>query len=157
MASEAKSPYLSKSKFLWGLQCQKLLWNAYNAKERIPPTDAQTQTIFDQGHEVGSLAKKLFPNGIEVGHGVDDLDEVVRLSQEAVKARRPVFEAAFSYQGGYARADILTVNLERANCYAIAPSSQAANFRSRVGRRHAKGPGDQHRPQRRHLRSVLLQ
>ena len=66
----ARAPYLSKSKFLSGLQCHKLLWHAYNAKDKIPPPDAQTQAIFDQGHEVGSPAKKLFPKGIEVGQGV---------------------------------------------------------------------------------------
>jgi hypothetical protein len=96
MASEAATPYLSKSKYLWGIQCKKLLWNAYHTKERIPPPDAQTQAVFDQGHEVGSLARKLIPDGIEVGQGVDDLDQVLRLSQEAIKTRRALFEAAFT-------------------------------------------------------------
>jgi hypothetical protein len=107
MASEAKSPYLSKSKFLWGLQCKKLLWNAYNTKERIPPPDGQSQAVFDQGHEVGILARKLFAGGILIGQGADDLDQVLRLSQKAVKDRKPLFEAAFAYQGGFARADVL--------------------------------------------------
>lgn len=53
---------VSKSRFLWGLQCHKLLWIAYNQRDRIPPADAQTQAVFDQGHEVGSLAKKLYPD-----------------------------------------------------------------------------------------------
>ncbi len=100
-------PYISKSKFIWGQQCRKLLWHAYNAKHLIPEPDAQTQAVFDQGHEVGNLAKKLFTNGIEIGQGVDDLDEVLRPTQQAVKARKPLFEAAFSYQGGFAKADIL--------------------------------------------------
>jgi hypothetical protein len=59
-----RAPYLSKSKFLSGLQCPKLLWHGYNAKDRIPPPDAQTQAVFDQGHEVGSLAKKLTTRSI---------------------------------------------------------------------------------------------
>ena len=63
-------PFISKSKFLWGLQCQKLLWHAYNAKNLIPEPDALQQAIFDQGHEVGALAKLLFPGGIEVGQGI---------------------------------------------------------------------------------------
>jgi hypothetical protein len=100
-------PFLSKSKFLSGLQCSKLLWTSVNAKGLIPGPDAQTQAIFDQGHEVGNLAKKLFTNAIEVGPGVDDLDELLRLSTVAVKSRRPLFEAAFTYQGGFAKADIL--------------------------------------------------
>ena len=59
-------PYISKSKFLWGGQCKKLLWHAYNAKDQIPGSDAAQQPIFDQGHEVSALAKSLYPGGIEV-------------------------------------------------------------------------------------------
>ncbi len=103
----SSSPFISKSKFLWGLQCPKLLWHAYNAKELIPEPDAATQAIFDQGHSVGSLAKQMFPDGVEVGDGVRDLDETIRLTKEALKLRKPLFESAFSANGGYCRTDIL--------------------------------------------------
>jgi hypothetical protein len=103
----AAGPFISKSKFLSGLQCHKLLWHAYNAKDLIPEPDAATQAIFDQGHEVGALAKQMFPDGVEVGDGVLDLDETIRLTREAIKLRRPMFEAAFSAEGGYCRVDIL--------------------------------------------------
>ena len=99
--------FISKSKFLWGLQCHKLLWHAYNAKDLIPQPDAQQQAIFDQGHEVGQLARQLFPGGIEVGQGIDDFDEILSASKQAVNQRRPLYEAAFAFNGGYARADIL--------------------------------------------------
>ena len=105
--TKAATPYISKSKFLWGQQCRKLLWTAYNAKHLIPEADAQTQAIFDQGHEIGNLAKTLYPDGIEIGQGVDDLDEALQLTQQAVKTRRPLFEPALTYQGGFAKADIL--------------------------------------------------
>ena len=100
-------PFISKSKFLWGLQCQKLLWHAYNAKNLIPEPDDSQQAIFDQGHEVGALAKLLFPGGIEVGQGIVDIESVLKLSEKAIKQRRPLFEAAFAFDGGYARVDIL--------------------------------------------------
>jgi len=98
---------VSKSKYLDGLKCQKLLWYAYNAKEEIPEADEERQAIFDQGREVGNLAKKLFPDGIEVGEGIFNLAETIRLTNEAVKSRKPLFEAAFSAEGGYCRVDIL--------------------------------------------------
>jgi hypothetical protein len=107
MTTEAATPYISKSKFLWGLQCRKLLWTAYNAKDLIPATDAQTQAIFDQGHEVGELAKQLFPGGIEIDNDAKDFGTILAASKQALKHRRPLYEAAFSYQGGYARVDIL--------------------------------------------------
>ncbi|MGO8926193.1 MAG: hypothetical protein ACLQU3_04785 [Limisphaerales bacterium] len=68
--ASAERPYVSKSKFLWGAQCRKLLWIAYNAKDQIPEPDAATQAIFDQGHEVGALAKALYPGGIIVAYAL---------------------------------------------------------------------------------------
>src|SRR6266568_3112443 len=55
--------FISKSKFLWGLQCHKLIWHAYNANHLIPGPDTQQQEIFDQGHEVAALARRLFVAG----------------------------------------------------------------------------------------------
>jgi hypothetical protein len=40
------TPFFSKSKYLSGLQCHKLLWYQYNAKDQIPQVDAQSQAIF---------------------------------------------------------------------------------------------------------------
>ncbi len=106
-AASAERPYISKSKFLWGSQCKKLLWVAYNAKERIPEPYAATQAIFDQGHEVGALAKSLYPGGIEVSADATDFEQVLQQSLEAAKAGKPLFEAGFMYNGGLARVDIL--------------------------------------------------
>lgn len=99
--------FISKSKYLAGLQCSKLLWHHYNAKEKIPPPDDATQAIFDQGHEVGELAKSLFPGGIEVAKGIVDFNQVLPQSLEALKSRKPLFEAAFRHKNAFARADIL--------------------------------------------------
>lgn len=100
-------PFLSKSKYLVGLQCSKLLWYHYNAKEKIPSPDEATKAIFEQGHEVGELAKSLFPGGIEVAKGILDFAEVIPRSIEALKSRKPLFEAAFRYKNAFARVDIL--------------------------------------------------
>jgi len=103
----AERPYVSKSKFLWGHQCRKLLWYAYNSKDQIPEPDAAQQANFDQGHEVGALAKLLYPGGIEVSAGVTDFEQVLRNSLEAIRERKPLFEAGFVYNDGLARVDIL--------------------------------------------------
>jgi hypothetical protein len=58
--ASAERTYISKSKFLSGSQCKKLPWYAYNAKGQIPRPDAAQQASFDQGHEVGALAKSLY-------------------------------------------------------------------------------------------------
>jgi hypothetical protein len=99
-------PFLSKSKYLSGLQCSKLLWMSYHAKEQFPPVDPRTQAIFDQGHEVGQLAKKLFPGGIEIG-GVREYEAILADTQKALKERKPLYEPGFQHKNTYARADIL--------------------------------------------------
>ena len=102
----SKSPFLSKSKYLIGLQCLKLLWYNYNAKDKLPPIDAETQRMFDQGHEVGRLAQTLFPDGISAGEEVD-FKKVIERTASLLSKRKPIFEAAFRYENTYARADIL--------------------------------------------------
>ena len=92
---------------MMGRQCTKLLWFRYNAKDQIPAPDESQQAVFDQGHEVGELAKQLFPQGIEIDTKTGEFDAAIRLTQDALKQRRPIYEATFSFGGGYARADIL--------------------------------------------------
>jgi hypothetical protein len=97
---------ISKSKYLAGLQCPKLLWSHYHAKEAIPGPDAATQAVFDQGHEVGRLAQTLFPGGTEVEWSEDGA--AMRATTEKLLAeRRPLYEATFGAAGVFARADIL--------------------------------------------------
>jgi hypothetical protein len=100
--------FLSKSKYIAGLQCSKLLWYHYNARDQIPPVDKATQAVFDQGHQVGELAKSLFPGGLEIAGSHTEFEEVLRRSSEALYLRRPLFEPAFRYRNAYARADILS-------------------------------------------------
>ena len=100
-------PYqlLSKSKYLSGLQCSRLIWIEVNEPDRIPETDPVTQYIFDQGHQVGELAKKLFPNGIDIP--TDNFMENIRQTGELLEQRRPLFEAGILADGLYSRVDIL--------------------------------------------------
>ena len=98
---------LSKSKYLSGLQCPKLLWHQYNAPQEIPPPDASAQAIFDTGHEVGALAQKLFPGGEEVAWNDGDFQGTLTQTKELIKKRKIVYEASFSANNAYARADIL--------------------------------------------------
>jgi hypothetical protein len=100
-------PYLSKSTYLVGRQCAKLLWFRYNAKEQFPAADEATQAVFDQSTGVGKLAQQLFPGGMVVAPGVVAPNEVIAATQKAIQSRRPLYEAAFVFHGGYARADIL--------------------------------------------------
>ncbi len=101
---------ISKSKYVTGLQCLKLLWTQYNDREAIPPPDAATQAKFDTGHEVGDLAKDLFPGGIEIAWSDDPkgrMEQTAAETTELLKQRVPLYEASFLIDGCYCRADLL--------------------------------------------------
>lgn len=91
-------PFISKSKYLNALQCHKLLWYYYHKKDAFPEGDDAQQAIFDQGHEIGQLAKQLFPHGIEVVGDASDFEKVLNDSAKLVHERKPLFEAAFKYK-----------------------------------------------------------
>lgn len=100
---------ISKSKFLSGRQCPKLLWTQYNNKAVIPPADAGQEFIFATGHVVGDRAKALYPDGIEIDcsgpGGRPDIPATV--AETALPLRKPLFEASFLADGRYVRVDIL--------------------------------------------------
>lgn len=97
---------ISKSKYLAGLQCPKLLWHHFNAKEKIPAPDAAAQALFDQGHDVGEWAKKLYPSGVEV-EWEKGFTYTLQRTKELISSRSTIFEGSFIAPHAYARADIL--------------------------------------------------
>jgi len=96
---------LSKTKYITGLQCPRLIWMQFHEPEKIPETDAVTQYIFDQGHEVGYLAKKLFPGGIDVPQ--DNFMGNIEKTKALLSERKPLFEAGIFAEPLYSRVDML--------------------------------------------------
>jgi hypothetical protein len=96
---------LSKTNFLRGLQCYRYLWTVVHEPKSIPPPDAVTQFTFDQGHDVGALAKKLFPRGIDIPTG--DFSANIRIAGENMLSGRPLFEAGILAGNIFCRPDIL--------------------------------------------------
>jgi hypothetical protein len=88
-----------------GLQCLKYLWLLFHDPDKIPAVDASTQHIFDQGHLVGELAKRLFPGGIDVPN--QDFMGNLRSTRQLLAERRPLFEAGFMVRGLFSRLDVL--------------------------------------------------
>jgi hypothetical protein len=101
-------PLLSKSKYLIGIQCPKYFWIQLNQPDKIPEIDLATQQKFDQGKKVGQLAKKLFPEGIDIPES--NFKENLEKSKESLTLNKPLFEVAFCLEGLYSRADILFPN-----------------------------------------------
>jgi len=97
---------LTKSKYLIGLQCPKYLWCSFNEPDRIPKPGTATQYRFDQGKLAGELAKKLFPNGVNIP--TEDFMANIRQAKELTSQGKLVFEAGILAGNVYSRADILS-------------------------------------------------
>jgi hypothetical protein len=96
---------LSKTNFLYGLQCHKYLWTLMHEPHSVPPADAAMQFVFDQGHEVGDLAKKLFPGGIDVP--ACDFMANIKVTKENLHCNKPLFEAGILAGNIFSRVDVL--------------------------------------------------
>jgi len=106
MMNKKSQPFLSKTKYMSGLQCLKYLWYLYNRKKEIPAFGPETLEIFEQGRIVGELAHQLYPDGIKIERDWKP-ENMTRKSLLALQQGKPLFEAGFTFKQAYAIADIL--------------------------------------------------
>ncbi len=100
---------LSKSSYIRSLQCVKSLYlykYHYKLRDPLPP---ELQIRFGKGHDIGKLAQKLFPGGIDATPSSPfKYQESVDLTQELIsKGYETIYEAAFQFDKVLAVADIL--------------------------------------------------
>lgn len=107
MEPVTKRPWLSKSRVMSGLQCERRLWLESYHREWLK-VDASAQARFDAGHEVGDIARELFGPGTLIGH-VHELERAITETACLIAARQgtALFEAAFRHGGVLVRADVL--------------------------------------------------
>ena len=99
---------ISKSKFMAGRQCLKRIYFQVHQPELAAEPDASSEAAIEQGREVGLLARKLFPCGVEVG-GSAGLDQAIRATRELIANPEipAIFEGTFEHGGVLVRVDIL--------------------------------------------------
>jgi hypothetical protein len=104
-----KQKTLSKTEFVHGLQCQKILW-LEKYKKDLEPNISETNSIIEAGIEIGDIAKTYFPNGKEIETKNISIAEAANVTNNEIKLGSDVlFEAtAFNEENGTnARIDIL--------------------------------------------------
>lgn len=115
-----RNSILSKTTFIYGTICPKLLW-LYKNKYNLRKVSENTQRKFEAGHNIGYLAQSLFPNGIDAS--AFDSDRIIdgskislpfSLKQQLWTTQtqklfkvNTVYEAAFVYDDVFAAVDIL--------------------------------------------------
>jgi predicted RecB family nuclease len=101
------SPSLTKSLFTAGLQCHKLLWWKVHEADAVElQPDIVLQDRFDQGAQVGALARELFSGGTLIDH-FDTRELRIARTRSAIEARVPIYEGTFEADGVQIKADIL--------------------------------------------------
>lgn len=100
--------YLSKTLFLKGIQCPKLLYlTKYNPELRDEISEEQ-EYLFQTGTEVGLLAQQLFPGGVEIPYDGLSHNEQLEETQRAISNRnQTIYEASFSYDNIFVKNDLL--------------------------------------------------
>ncbi len=103
------SPSLSKSRYISGLKCPKMLWwmvHEPNAPEL--QGDDGLQVMFARGHRIGELARARVPGGILVDVPHHELEKRVAATAKALaEGARAVYEASFFEDGIFVSVDIL--------------------------------------------------
>ena len=100
--------YLTKSRFLAGLQCHKMLWLSINEPDLAGETDEATQHLFDVGHKVGENARLRFLGGMLVTEDHMHMSQAIKSTEAFVKNGAPaIFEATVRNDKLQCRADVL--------------------------------------------------
>jgi predicted RecB family nuclease len=106
---EQALPRLSKSRYAAGVQCHKLLWwkaHEPGAVELQP--DKVLQDRFDQGAQVGALARERFPGGVLIDLPHNAVAERLEQTRAALDAGFPfIFEASFVADDTFVAIDVL--------------------------------------------------
>jgi predicted RecB family nuclease len=98
---------ITKSKYVAGIQCLRRLYFIAHQPELAVELGESSQSIIEQGREVGLLARQMFPGG--VAFESRNREEAIRATRELIDNPEisAVFESAFEHRGVFVRVDIL--------------------------------------------------
>lgn len=120
---------ISKSQYIRGLQCHKSLWLLKHKKDLLEKPDKATESLFATGHQVGEIAKQLFPNGIEIEFNGADFKGMLNRTAELIAQDTPIiYEASFSHNGIFVMADILVKNADVWDVYEVKASTSVKEY-----------------------------
>lgn len=100
---------LSKSTFVNGCQCPLRLWLHKYRPTLKDPVDEEQQQVFQQGTDVGMLARDLFPGGVDASPPdyFQYALSVKKTAEYIAAGRTIIYEAAFQFNGLLCALDIL--------------------------------------------------
>lgn len=120
------NPTISKSTFLRGSQCKKSLYLNWHHPELKDKISAMQQAIFSQGTDVGKIAQKLFPGGLDAGIYVPaNYARSIEMTSQLIRNGTDViYEAGFSFNGLHCFVDILVKEADDWKAFEVKSSTQ---------------------------------
>jgi len=102
-----RKPYLTKSRYMQGLSCPKMLWLGWH--DPVPYTEPEAGSPQQMGITVGEKAHLLFPGGVLIDEAPWEHDQAIERTRNLMTDPTvpAIFEAAFEYGGIRIRADIM--------------------------------------------------
>ncbi|GJH14288.1 DUF2779 domain-containing protein [Caballeronia novacaledonica] len=100
---------LSKSRLMAYRQCERRLWLEWHRHD-LREDSAMTQASFRNGHEVGTLAQRIYdPRGVGVAidSRIEGVGNALARTASLMCTRQPVFEAGFCSEDALAFADVM--------------------------------------------------
>jgi predicted RecB family nuclease len=100
-------PYLTKSSYVRGVECQRMLWRSWH--RRLPYEQPAAGSPAAVGTEIGLNAHHLFPGGVLVDEEPWQHDEAVARTRDlmADPLVPAIFEAAYEFDGVRIRVDVM--------------------------------------------------
>ena len=122
-------PKLSKSTFIKGLQCEKALYLYKHHYKLKDPISSSLQTTFDQGTNIGILAQKLFPNGVDVSpeNHFKMVESVGKTLAYINNGESIIYEATFLYNDIISALDILVKDNDGWKAYEVKSSTKVTD------------------------------
>ena len=124
MSPPDKTAHLSKSLYTRGLQCHKSLYlHKYRPELRGEPT-SELEALWKSGHEVGDFAHMLFPGGVVVPFdGLTKDEQLAKTREEIDRGTKAIYEATFSFDDVFVKADIIVRNRRCWDLYEVKSST----------------------------------
>jgi len=124
MSPPDSTSYLSKSLYIRGLQCHKSLYlDRHRPELRAEPTP-ELEALWASGHEVGDFAHMLFPGGVVVPfEGLTRVEQLAKTREEISRGTKAIYEATFSHDDVFVKADIIVRNRGYWDLYEVKSST----------------------------------
>lgn len=120
---------LSKSTFMYGVQCDKLLYLNKHHRHLKDPVSPDLQAVFTRGKNIGLLAQQCFPGGKDASPvSYFRMMDAVKTTRDLIhQGHTIIYEATFLFEGVLAALDILVKEDDGWKGYEVKSSTKISN------------------------------